>query len=263
MPGKFPMGSTPSAGMSEHSCVVFKPLFDEFKSKGPAFCVYGMAKPILIPTDPDLVKDIFVKHFDMFHERGIKISEEADPLSQHLSFKNGQEWKDLRAKLSPSFTTGRMKMMFPNIVKSCDRMIDYLKPFAERVEPLEMKDVYCSFTTEVIADVAFGLEINCMGNAESEFKKIAKRIFEPTPMEIFKLTVLFSFEKLGEMLKFGFNGKEVTEFIMKIVRDTKDYREKNNVQRNDFFQFLLNIQKTEGLSFNELAANSFIFFLAG
>jgi cytochrome P450 family 6 len=262
-PASFPMGSMPTANISEPGCVAFEREYKKYKGKGPAFGIFGMAKPMLVPTDPQLLRDIYAKNFEIFHERGFNVSEEADPLSQNLSFKNGQEWKDLRAKLSPTFTSGKMKMMYPNIVRNADRMIDYLTPFAERVEPLEMKEVYCAFTTEVISDVAFGIESNCLGNPDNEFRKTAKRIFELNFTEMMKLMVMISFEKLGHLLKFGFNGKEVTEFIMRVVRETLEHREKNKIERNDFFQLLLNIRKNEGMSFNELAANSFVFFLAG
>ncbi|KAG5667307.1 hypothetical protein PVAND_015293 [Polypedilum vanderplanki] len=263
VPGKIPLGSTPTAGISEHSCTVFQREYEKFKDRGPAFGVFGMAKPMLVPTDPDLIREIFVKNFEVFHERGFNISEEADPLSQHLSFKNGQEWKDLRSKLSQVFSSGKIKMMFPNVMRICDRMIDYLMPYAEKIEPLEMKDVYCSFTTEVISDCAFGITADCLGNPDNEFKKCAKKIFEPTAFEMIKLMLIISFESVGEFFKIGFNGKEVTDFIMKVVRQTLDYREKNNVERNDFFQLLMNMKKTGDMTFNDIAANSFVFFLAG
>lgn len=50
---------------------------------------------------------------------------------------------------------------------------------------------------------------------------------------------------------------------MKTVKDTLEYRDKNNVQRNDFFQLAMNIYKNNEISFNDLAANCFVFFLAG
>lgn len=54
----------------------------------------------------------------------------------------------MRTKLSPTFTSGKMKMMFGTLSKVCDGMIDYLKPFADNSESIEMKEVLSSFTTE-------------------------------------------------------------------------------------------------------------------
>lgn len=54
----------------------------------------------------------------------------------------------MRAKLSPTFTSGKMKMMFSTILNVCDGMIDYLKPTAEESGSIEIKEVLASFTTE-------------------------------------------------------------------------------------------------------------------
>jgi cytochrome P450 family 6 len=263
IPGKIPFGSSNTLGISESSSDFFRRVYEDFKNVGPAFGLFFMAKPVLIPTDPELIKDIFVRHFDSFPDRGFHVSEEADPLSQNLSFLGGQQWKDMRTKLSPTFTSGKMKMMFPNVVSSSDRMINYLMPYAQKVEPLEMKEVYASFTTEVIADVAFGLETQCLGNPENDLRKYAKRMFEPTLMENIRFGFVMSFEKISKYFKIGFNSPDVIEFFTQTVRQTLEYREKNKVERNDFFQLLINIRDKEGMTFTEILANSFIFFLAG
>jgi cytochrome P450 family 6 len=263
-PGKIPFGSSNDVNRSEHTCDFLKREYEKFKDQGPAFGIFLMAKPMLVPTDVELIKDIFVRDFESFHDHGFPSNEKSDPLSANLFFKNGNEWKELRSKLTPTFTSGKMKMMFPNVVRNCDRMIDYLKPFAEKVEPLEMKEVYASFTTEVIADVAFGLEISCLGNPENDFRKHGKAVFEPTLWENMKNFFIFSFEDLAKFFNMSFNSKAVTEFYTTTVRETLHYRETNNVQRNDFFQLLINVKNSAvGMSFNEMAANSFVFFLAG
>jgi cytochrome P450 family 6 len=153
--------------------------------------------------------------------------------------------------------------MFPNVIRNADRMIDYLMPFAERVEPLEIKEVYGSYSTEVIADVAFGLKIDCLGNPENDFRKMGEIVFKPTILENLKLFFLISFSELAHKLKVGYTNRKVIDFFSKTVRETLEYREKNNLKRNDFFQMLMNIREKEGMSFTDMAANSFVFFLAG
>lgn len=259
-----PFGCMGNIGRTEHISEFLKREYENFKDKGPAFGTYMLTQPSLIPTDPELIKDIFVKHFDIFHHRGFDVDFNNDPLSGNLFFINGQEWKDLRAKLSPTFTSGRMKMMFPILDQTADVMIDYLMPFAERQEMMEMKEVYASFTTEVISNVAFGLEIKCHGNPNNEFRKMAHEVFNPTMLDNIKVFFMMSFPKIARLLKFGFNSQKIIDFFSKIVRDNLEYREKNNIQRNDFFQLLINIKNSDnGLTFNEMAANSFVFFIAG
>lgn len=58
---------------------------------------------------------------------------------------------------------------------------------------------------------------------------------------------------------------DVSAFFLKAVNDTVDHREKNNIQRNDFMDILIDLknQKENKLTVNEIAAQAFIFFLAG
>jgi cytochrome P450 family 6 len=54
----------------------------------------------------------------------------------------------MRSKLSPTFTSGKMKMMFETVSKVSDEMIEFLRPTAEEGGSIEMKEVLSSFTTE-------------------------------------------------------------------------------------------------------------------
>nr|ARO50430.1 cytochrome P450 [Chironomus tentans] len=264
VPGKFPLGSTTNVGRTEHMSTFLTREYNNFKHKTPAFGIYHMLRPTLVLTDPELIKEILVKSFDNFHSHGIAINEKADPLNGNLFFKSGQEWKDLRAKLSPTFTSGRMKMMFPLVSTIADDMIEYLKDIVEKSDTHEMKEIYSSFTTEVIASVAFGLDTKCHGNPNNDFRRMARSIFEPTAMENIKNLIIISSERISKLFNMSFNRQETTDFFLRIVRENLEYREKNNVKRNDFFQLLINIKNSEiGMTFNEIAANSFVFFAAG
>jgi cytochrome P450 family 6 len=55
--------------------------------------------------------------FQDFQGRGVASSLDHDPLSAHLFFQSGQRWRDMRVKLAPTFTTGKIKYMF-NAIKS-------------------------------------------------------------------------------------------------------------------------------------------------
>lgn len=260
---KFPFGSIGGVGVSEHTSDFMKRQYDKFKHESPAFGMFFLARKTIVPTDPELVKDIFVRNFESFHDHGFFVNEKADPLSNHLFFTSGQYWKDLRAKLSPTFTSGRMKMMFPIVASKADRMIEYVETLVGSKGSIDLKETLSSYTTEAIASVAFGIEANCHGNPDSPFRKVGKAVFEPPAWENVKNFILISSEKIARFLNLGFNSKETTDFFLGTVRETLEYRERNKIERNDFFQLIMNVMKNEGLSFEEMAANCFVFFLAG
>src|SRR5690349_7578990 len=75
--------------------------------------IYFTYRPALLVNDPELIQSILVKDFQHFTDHGLYVDESYDPLSGHLFSLSGEKWKNLRAKLSPLFSPGKLKMMFP------------------------------------------------------------------------------------------------------------------------------------------------------
>lgn len=86
-------------------------------------------------------------------------------------------------------------------------------------------------------------------------------------------TVLFlAVPGLMKALRVPFNCQDTSEFFLTLVRDVVEHREKNGLTRNDFMDLLIGMRKKwrdgvggegEELSLEQLAAQVFIFFLAG
>lgn len=176
VPGKIPLGSIGGMGTTMHSCDLMKRMYDEHKGKGPGVGLYMFAQPGFLITEPDLVKEVLVKNFESFDSRGIYFNDEVDPLSKNLFFTRGQYWKDLRVKLSPTFTSGKIKFMFETVSKVCDGMINFMEPLASKSGEIEVKEILSAFTTEVITSVALGVETKCLGNPDNKFKKAAEML---------------------------------------------------------------------------------------
>ncbi|EFN82679.1 Cytochrome P450 9e2, partial [Harpegnathos saltator] len=75
--------------------------------------IYDFLKPVIMIRDPELIKSIAIKHFDMFTDHRDFIQYDQDPLaSQGLFFLRGDKWRKMRAILSPSYTSKKMRTMF-------------------------------------------------------------------------------------------------------------------------------------------------------
>ena len=56
--------------------------------------------------------------------------------SRHKNFYTlGEKWKALRSKMSPTFTTGKIKRMFNLIDESAKRLVEYVKKEAASNKP--------------------------------------------------------------------------------------------------------------------------------
>lgn len=255
------MGMT---GIKEHISDFLRREFENYKNQGPAFGMFFSFTKTIVPTDPELLKEIFVRNFTSFHDHGLPFNEKTDPLANNLFFINGQAWKDLRAKLSPIFTSGRLKIMFPIVVSKADRMIEFLKSHIKMENYLEFNELFGAYTTEAIASLAFGIETKCLGNPDNGFRKEGRRIFEPTVFETMKKVMGRSSKTLVEHLGLYFIPKSVTRFFTDALMESFEYRKGNNFKRDDFLQIAMDIMKNDkNFTIEKTVANCFVYLFAG
>ncbi|XP_059610496.1 probable cytochrome P450 6a14 [Phlebotomus argentipes] len=269
----FPMGSVWGVGYKKHVSLFFQDAYREMKGKDVVGGMYFMIEPTLLVMDLDFTKTILIKDFQYFHDRGVYVNERDDPLTANLFGLSGQKWRVLRGKLSPTFTSGKMKMMHTTIIAVAEEFGKFLQPYAKKGEEVEWKDILARFTTDVIGNCAFGVDCNSLKDPNTEFRQVGKKIFQFGAVGFIKILFIQVFPNAAKALRMKTNSDEIANFFMKLLKDTIEYREKNNVKRNDFLSLLIQLKNTgklEGdsvdlgkLTFEELAAQTFVFFGAG
>uniref|UniRef100_T1PEG5 Cytochrome P450 n=1 Tax=Musca domestica TaxID=7370 RepID=T1PEG5_MUSDO len=220
--------------------------------------------------DLDLIKNILIKDFANFHDRGVFNNVEDDPLTGHLVALEGEQWRAMRTKLSPVFTSARMKYMFSTVVRVGENlhrvMGDMLSEKSDQI--LEIKDLCARFTTDVIGNVAFGLECNSLQEPQAEFRVKGDKAFYT--IHPFMEMIASTYPKLFHRFGYKVFTQELITFYSRIVRETVEYREKNGVKRNDFLDLLIELKNSplEGeaeyqLDMEDIIAQAFVFFIGG
>lgn len=250
------------------------------KSVEPVLGVYITIHPSLIVRDPNILRDIFIKDFSSFYHRGTYTNENIDPMSNNLLLQNGEKWKHNRSKLTPAFSSGKLKGMFKTIVDCTNSMYRYIDRCAKCHEMVEIRELFARYATTVIASVAFGLDVDCIENPNTEFRQYGQRFFEPTTKNMFRFHLTFIYPKLANLLRLRFADKDVGDFMTETVRQTVAYRENNNLIRKDFLQLLMQLRNTgtvqdddddwstnsttnsKLMSLEEMSAHSFVFYTA-
>jgi cytochrome P450 family 6 len=203
---------------------------------------YSFTKPGFIFRDPDVIKNVLVKDFSSFHDRGFYMNEELEPLSGHLFLLPGNRWRNLRVKLSPTFTSGKMKMMFQTLVDCGQELGFILEKTARNEEILEIKDILARYSTDVISSCAFGIQCNCLKNPNAEFREWGRKIFQPSIRNSIVSFIAQTIPSLLDVLKVRALDRKISTYFRNMVQDTVHYRESNNIKRNDFMQLLIQIK---------------------
>ncbi|XP_055684925.1 cytochrome P450 6a2-like [Lutzomyia longipalpis] len=250
-----------------------------FELKGEGSVVGGtffMTTPVAVALDLDFVKTILVKDFHHFHDRGFYVNERDDPLMANLLSIEGPGWKSLRAKLSPTFTSGRMKLIFPILKDISNRFVQCLNEELSERKEIELSDYMSRFMIDTIANCAFGLDSNSLRDPNNEFYIKGQEASDILIARTLKSVFMTSFKKLSVFLRLRVINEEMTQYYTKIVADTMAYRDENNVQRDDFLSMLMKLRHREELNGDsgktmdyekitnkEIVGNAFLFIVAG
>lgn len=259
---------------------IFKEIYKKYKSK-PYIGTYAFFQPNLLINDPEVIRFVLAKEFSSFHDRGMYCNEKVDPLSGHLFLLPGKKWRNLRVRLTPTFTSGKIKQMYDTLQESTALLNQFLEKKARNESEMEIKEILSGFFTDIIVSIAFGIKSNCMEDPSSEFRYWGKKVFEPRRV----VNALAAFTPIIlDTFSIPFTDSGVSKFFIKAFEETVDYRLNNNVVRRDFLDLIIQLMKngyveaddekrfdpvnniskeTEKLNTLEAAAQAYVFYLAG
>ena len=238
------------------------------------FGIFLFHKPSLFIKDPALIKLIMVKDFQHFTNRHGS-SQDHDPVGEtNLFFAKNPLWKKLRGKLTPFFSSVKLKTMFYILDKVGDDLNKFINNKLndnDRVE-LELKELSALYLTDVIASCAFGVEANCLENPNGDFRRIGKELFNFTLYRGFELLSVFMLPEITKFFGFQQFTKVGTDFMTKTIRHVIREREREGIKRNDLIDTLIEIKNsdmkadTDGkkpITEDMLIAQAAIFYAAG
>ncbi|XP_058449391.1 uncharacterized protein LOC131429335 [Malaya genurostris] len=239
------------------------------KSEERLVGIYLFFTPAILIRDPYLAHQIMTEDFNHFHDRGVYCNEKGDPFSAHLFALPGKRWRNLRNKFTPTFTSGQLRTMLPTIVSIGDKLRKHLEPFADQGEVVNVRTVVSLFMQEIVATVFFGYEANCLNDPEDLFGTTLGHILRDTFSVNFRTAATFICPALLKFTGVGSLPPELSKFVMKVIKEQIEHREKNDVTRKDFVQLLINLRQNDTknkeiqMSLGECAANIFLFYIAG
>lgn len=223
--------------------------------------------PAITLCDPELIKDVLVKNFDHFTDHQSFIDENTDPIfGRNIVSLKGERWREMRNTLSPSFTASKMKFMFNLVSKCAQTFVDYFKNHSDEAELFEGKEIFTKFTNDVIASVAFGINVDSLENKNNDFYTKGRDATNFSVFRIIKMFLFLFFPRLMKLMGQKLLPRETDNFFRTVINDTLRVREERKIIRPDMIHLLMEARDKENgieLSIDDIIAQAFLFFFAG
>ena len=227
----------------------FKPNKDvdisRIKKYGRIFGAFNALEPLLVVSDPKILRKILVQDFWSFTGRR---SYNHWLLKQFLISKNGQEWKEMRSVISPTFTSGKMKQMLPLMKESLVSMEKTIDKIVKNGEGnrVDSKKLFGCFTLDVIAKCAFATETNAHENENDAFIEPVRRFFKYNKLKVMMVLLLPNFIK--DFFNITAQPAKSVDFMANVAKQIMDNRRRESQYEKRSYPDLLQLMMSAGKS---------------
>lgn len=139
-----------------------------------------------------------------------------------------------------------MRIMFSLIGDVSQTFCKYLKhELKDGSLEIDVKDIFGRFSTDAIASTAFGLEVNSLKDRTNHFFTTGESlstIFDGFA-SMMKIITMLTVPPVAKILNITLINEKDAQYCRDIVKSNMDYREKNNIIRNDVIQLLMDVKK--------------------
>ncbi|XP_068406224.1 thromboxane-A synthase [Eschrichtius robustus] len=212
------------------------------KQYGPLSGYYLGRRMFIVVSDPDMIKQVLVEKFSNFTNR-MASGLEPQPVTNSVLFLRDKRWEEVRSVLTSAFSPEKLNEMTPLISQACNLLLAHLKQYAESREAFDIQRCYCCYTTDTVASVAFGTQVNSWKAPGHPFVKHCRRFFEssiPRPILVLILSFPSIMVPLARILP-NKNRDEMNGFFNKLIRNVIALRDQQAAEerRRDFLQVVL------------------------
>ncbi|XP_030760090.1 probable cytochrome P450 28d1 [Sitophilus oryzae] len=233
----------------------------------PFVGLFRAKSPCLLVRDPELVQRILVKDFKFFRNNEMYVDRNVDILLGFNPFVlRDQEWKDTRQMLTPGFTSGRLKGLFPIITSITQEFVRFIEHHPNaHTEGIETRLLTKRFTSDNVAKAAFGIDGKAFESYDnmSDFMQMANSFFTPGTIQAILLQIVQIFPASVKYFPIKLVPTKLENQIVSIIVDVKRHRTNNDAVHKDYLQFLLELNKEKKFSDKEITAHASTFFFDG
>ena len=236
---------------------------------GRVFGLYQGTTAVLVVTDPEILKDVLVRDFHVFADRATKFYHRIE--RQHLMSSNGKCWRDMRNIMTPTFTSGKMKVMHQLIMSAVSNLLQHVqRKLVSGSADFNNKQLYSDLTLGVIASCAFGTDTNPhQTEGENIVIVMAKKFFNLNKYKHLIATTMP--QSVLRLMQYTPTSREALDFLVNLSREILNQRKigGDEVKRVDLLQLMLETERNQddGTTFrltdDQIISNIILILLAG
>nr|CAH7749946.1 unnamed protein product [Callosobruchus chinensis] len=251
--------------LKKHSSVWLKDLYDKFGDV-PYFGVYIFDVPYLVIKSPEIVKNIMVKDFQHFVDRSMALASHDAIQANMMFFQKGEEWKATRSKMTPVFTSGKLKAMCPMLAANGSRLVNHIKNHHGKMDLEEMSSKYVA---DGIFRVFFGMEAHLMDGTNKELTQLLLQSQQPSLKIAISIFCYLYQHHFVDWFKLSFGDVLLKNYCVEAFKEALKVRESSSIRVNDLIDIINDLKKSKEFaqSFDfdgeKVLAQPFMFFIAG
>ncbi|KAM9584469.1 LOW QUALITY PROTEIN: cytochrome P450 3A21-like [Trichechus inunguis] len=213
------------------------------KKYGKIWGIYGQM-PIRVILDPVLIKTILVKDFyTVFTNRqNFTLS---GSLKSGLPMAEDEMWKWIRAIISPTFTSGKLKEMFPLIKHHGDILMQNIEKKVAQDEVVTMREIFGGYSLDIITSTSFGVDTDSINNPDDIILCCVKKLISFSFLSplIFFIRLFPFLVPLPERMNVTLLSRKELDFFVNVTQCLKEQLQGSGCSdRVDLLQLMIDSQ---------------------
>ncbi|XP_068111072.1 cholesterol 24-hydroxylase-like [Hyperolius riggenbachi] len=171
----FLMGHSPTfMKLTKDNGIIYDCLLDWVLKYGPVVRINGLHKVFMIVTDPEAIKELLMsskhpkEHFyeNIFYLFGVRFMGKG-----LLTDRDHEHWYKQRRMMDPAFSRTYLMSLMGTFNDKAEELMEKLAEKADIKSEVKMHDMFNKVTLDVIAKVAFGMDLNTLHDDQTPFPR--------------------------------------------------------------------------------------------
>ncbi|KAH8401703.1 hypothetical protein KR009_007404 [Drosophila setifemur] len=257
----------------------YSEIYTKFKGSGPFCGFYALLQPRALILDRELIRQIMIKDFWNFNDRGMYCNQKSDPLSGDLYGLRGERWKEMRQKLDPSLEGDRMSWIYGCLYEEAEQLTQTVcnTLMKQPHSTLHIQKIMRRYVLSALAKCVFGLDAQQrLKYPLEDFEQMTEMALNSHKHGYLMNLMMIRFPNFCRMLRLRRTPKPAENYFLGLLTDVVEQRENSGVRQQDYLQLLLEVKALELITHqyeadkelkthlqNELAAHAVVFLKAG